>query len=116
MAVERRKVFVDFASKNIVKINTPYRGKDFDVDSLTGFELGVASAVGDIIDLWNLSTYRSDVTIIPPLFAYITVVDPADSLRGRMVTVAVQTSKDNYNIIAQLGLGQSQLIDVKVIV
>ena len=116
MAVERRKAFVDYASKGMVKINTPYKSKDFDIDNLTAFNIGVLSSVGDIINLNDLTVKISTASPAPDFFAYITILDPTDLFRGKVVSVAVKTKEGEYTLLKHLSLGQSELFDVKVVV
>lgn len=110
------KAFVSFASKGTLKINTPYRNKDFDIDKLKSFPLSTMGTVGDIINLKNLAVALSTATPAPNFFAYITVIDPADTFRGRVVSVAVKTKDGEYSLLKQLSLGQSEMFDVKVVV
>lgn len=116
MAVERRKAYVDYASKSVLRVNTPYRKKEFDVDSLASFNIGNLAGVGDIIDLAKLTVQKSDVNPVPELFAYVMVIDPQDSFRGKVISVAVKTAQGRYNLLSSISLGTAQAFDVKVVV
>ena len=114
-AVEKRKAFVDYASKDLLKINTPYRNKEFRVKDLLALTNG-SGAQADIIDLWKLTTTRSNKSPFP-FFAYVSDIDADDPLHGKVVKVGVVTSADGtYDALGSLKPGMSQLFTANVVV
>jgi len=116
MGVDLRQVFINYASTSVLKINTPYRAKDFDLTLIEPFDFANPIPKGHVIDLETLKKLDADEEIPPPLFAFVSLTDATDPFRGKIVCVAAMTSKTNYKLLGQLNLGEARPFSVRVVV